>query len=635
MNAACPTVRPWPACAPIGCQQNVSDSEQHQGPCWRIWASASPSSPKRTRISSCSTLAPSGSMPRIGCFGNIGAPQGRSNAAKPGCAHYRRVRLHGAAGARRRKSSGESYPFVGLVFGTHVIHTSARIAVPGRCGSRPAGAVLDRGDDSMDERHCRGAFRVGGIGSIQGLPDRLWYGCNNFCYLLRRAARSAAGSAAGILPVRHRGGVPGTAWRQGYTEIALLGQNVNSYGEGEAHGAAAFPSVLTAPLGRHRGRPPHPLHDLAPQRRDPRIAGQPWRRAASSLSQHLHLPFQAGNDRDPASAMNRGYTREQLFGAGGCMRRKKMPGHCLDERTSSWAFPAKRMRNFRIRFRSCARWASFRAVYLHLYSPARGHPRRLHADPVPGRGEVPPGSRNCWRPSRKRWPAGTAGRHRGQCPCAVPWSRNATESDGLPGGAPAEGISSTVVDAGDRPVGGTAMPSVRHHRVATSWVLKGRLGSGNAYNDNNLFRRMILHGRYDWHWPANWARHPPAGRAVYPAPQMAQAATADDDEDAAGAASGNSTSSASPSATRPTKEDTRRGQAADPRRRSSARAVRPHHAPIAQHGRLQPGQGPRWTWSLKRHRRHHHPVRSKGSQETADLTEDACGGSCAGCSGGN
>ena len=55
------------------------------------------------------------------------------------------------------------------------------------------------------------------------------YGCNNFCsycivpYVRGRERSRRAGSDCG--------GVQKIWWRQGYKDITLLGQNVNSYGK--------------------------------------------------------------------------------------------------------------------------------------------------------------------------------------------------------------------------------------------------------------------------------------------------------------------------------------------------------------------------------------------------------------------
>ena len=96
--------------------------------------------------------------------------------------------------------------------------------------------------------------------------------------------------------------------REGVKEITLLGQNVNSYGKGEAHGVD-FPELLrriNALEGDFliRFMTSHPK-DATP-RLFAAIADCP------KVSRHFHLPFQSGSSR-VLKAMNRGYTREQYL----------------------------------------------------------------------------------------------------------------------------------------------------------------------------------------------------------------------------------------------------------------------------------------------------------------------------------
>ena len=96
---------------------------------------------------------------------------------------------------------------------------------------------------------------------------------------------------------------------QGVKEIALLGQNVNSYTWGEGEEVVRFPALLRLlsglpGLARIRFTTSHPK-DLS----------EGLIRCFSELPNlcpHIHLPFQAGSNKI-LKLMNRGYTREKYM----------------------------------------------------------------------------------------------------------------------------------------------------------------------------------------------------------------------------------------------------------------------------------------------------------------------------------
>src|SRR5690606_19012318 len=108
--------------------------------------------------------------------------------------------------------------------------------------------------------------------------------------------------------------------RQGYREITLLGQNVNSYGLDMDDGSS-FAALLRSleevdGIERIRFMTSHPK-DLSEEL----ILAM---RDCSKVCEHLHLPVQAGSNRILAE-MNRKYTREQYFGLVDRVR-DKIPG---------------------------------------------------------------------------------------------------------------------------------------------------------------------------------------------------------------------------------------------------------------------------------------------------------------------
>lgn len=193
----------------------------------------------------------------------------------------------------------QSYPYVDLIFGTHVIHQLPELLL------------------SVLQQHKRVFYTPESDGVIaEGLPIRrdgtlkawvpIMYGCNNFCTYcivpyVKGRERSRQPEAI-LAEVRQ-------LVEQGYKEITLLGQNVNSYGKTLEH-PISFAQLLTqidAIPGDFRIRfmTSHPK-DATKELFDVMAKSQ-------KICHHLHLPVQCGSDRI-LQAMNRRYTVEQYLG---------------------------------------------------------------------------------------------------------------------------------------------------------------------------------------------------------------------------------------------------------------------------------------------------------------------------------
>ena len=133
----------------------------------------------------------------------------------------------------------------------------------------------------------------------------IMYGCNNFCsYCIVPYVRGRERSrepAAVLAEVRE-------LVKAGYKDITLLGQNVNSYGNG-LEGDYRFPDLLED-IDRIPGDYWLRFMSSHPKDATPRLfdvmAG------CAHVAKQLHLPFQSGNNR-VLSEMNRRYTREQYL----------------------------------------------------------------------------------------------------------------------------------------------------------------------------------------------------------------------------------------------------------------------------------------------------------------------------------
>ncbi|MFP4473409.1 MAG: tRNA (N6-isopentenyl adenosine(37)-C2)-methylthiotransferase MiaB [Candidatus Omnitrophota bacterium] len=142
-------------------------------------------------------------------------------------------------------------------------------------------------------------------------PDRIssvnaWIaimrGCNNFCsYCVVPYARGRerSRSAESIIEETHR------LAEEGFKQVTLLGQNVNSY----RHGSTDFPRLLdevsrVGGLERVWFTSPHPKD--VPDELIGLIADNP------RICNHIHLPLQSGNT-SVLKKMNRPYSKEQYL----------------------------------------------------------------------------------------------------------------------------------------------------------------------------------------------------------------------------------------------------------------------------------------------------------------------------------
>ena len=141
-----------------------------------------------------------------------------------------------------------------------------------------------------------------GQGKISGFIS-IMRGCNNFCsYCIvpytrgRERSRPAESILNELADLRAKG----------YKEVTLLGQNVNSYRDGDTTFARLLLMVAdAAPDMRIRYTTSHPK-DMS----DDTIAAMASR---PNICKHVHLPVQAGSDKVLAD-MNRKYTREWYLG---------------------------------------------------------------------------------------------------------------------------------------------------------------------------------------------------------------------------------------------------------------------------------------------------------------------------------
>lgn len=342
-----------------GCQQNVSDSERMKGmlAAMGFGFSEDPEQADLILFNTCAIREHA--VDRV--FGNVGALK-HIKTRRPETL----IALCGCMVQQEHvaKKLQESYPFVGLVFGTHVIHRLPELL--------------------FDALHSKKQLCVTPVedGVIaEGIPTRrdgtfkaflpIMYGCNNFCtYCVVPYVRG-----------RERSREPEQILQEarelvaaGYKEITLLGQNVNSYGKGEAHGVN-FPALLRKLqdidgdflirfMTSHPKDATHELFDT--------IA------ACSKVSHHFHLPVQSGSTRI-LKQMNRGYTREQYLDLI-AYARQVVPDITFTSDIIV-GFPGETRADFEDTL-SLVRQVGYASLFTFIYSPRRGTPAASLPDPI-------------------------------------------------------------------------------------------------------------------------------------------------------------------------------------------------------------------------------------------------------------
>jgi tRNA-2-methylthio-N6-dimethylallyladenosine synthase len=199
----------------------------------------------------------------------------------------------GMAGRIRQR-----FPHVDLIFGTHNAGQIPELLRKVMESRRPVVEILAGPGGIAGELPVKRSAGVRAWVSIM-------YGCNNFCtYCIVPYVRGRERSRRPEDVVAEVKALAG----EGYREVVLLGQNVNSYGKDLA-GTVDF-SFLLEEL--ERGEAPERIRFMTSHPRDfsPRLIDTIA--ASEKVCEHIHLPVQAGSNKI-LRKMNRGYTREHYL----------------------------------------------------------------------------------------------------------------------------------------------------------------------------------------------------------------------------------------------------------------------------------------------------------------------------------
>ena len=259
-------------------------------------------------------------------------------------------------------------PHIDFVLGTNKVHELTRVV---REVEAEHGHVVDTslGETELPEQNAP----IARAGTLSAWVP-IMYGCNNFCtYCIVPYVRGRERSRAPEDIVRE----VEQAVQQGYKEVTLLGQNVNSYGKvdgkpGETDFADLLAMVDAVPgIERVRFMTSHPK-DLSDKLIGTIANGK-------HLCEHIHLPVQYGSDKI-LKAMNRVYTVESYRALVGRIR-AAIPDVALTTDLIV-GFPGETDEDF-AEMLDFLREIRYDSAYTFLYSKRSGTPAAKMAGQVP------------------------------------------------------------------------------------------------------------------------------------------------------------------------------------------------------------------------------------------------------------
>lgn len=256
-----------------------------------------------------------------------------------------------------------SFPYVDIVFGTHVLYKFPEIMYTFLMTGKRIFELTENNDGILEGIPVMRTNRIKSF-----LP--ITYGCNNFCtYCIVPYVRGRERSRSYEEVLREAGALVDA----GYKEIMLLGQNVNSYGNdlGEKN---LFPSLL-----REINDIPGDfvIRFMTSHPKDCSFELLDAMAECEKVESHLHLPVQSGSN-DILKRMNRRYTREKYLGLVDYAR-KKMPDIALTSDIIV-GFPGETYEDFRETL-SLVEEVGFSSLYTFIYSPRPGTPAAGYPDP--------------------------------------------------------------------------------------------------------------------------------------------------------------------------------------------------------------------------------------------------------------
>jgi len=342
-----------------GCQQNEADSELIRGMLTEMGYGMTDSEENADVIVINTCAIREHAEQRV--FGNIGALV-HTKRRHPG----QIICLCGCMAQEPHvaKKLRESYHHVDLVFGPHALWRFPEFL---------RRIYLRRGR-VFETENSEGAIAEG-LPVRRSGPIKAWvsimYGCNNFCsYCIVPHVRGRERSREPEIILNEIRELAA----QGYKDITLLGQNVNSYGKDLGCGID-FPTLLEMAnnipgdfllrfMTSHPKDATEKLFDVMAK--------------CEKVAPVIHLPFQSGNTR-VLEVMNRRYSREQYLDKVRALR-ERIPNIVLTSDVIV-GFPGETTPEFEDTL-SLIEEVRFDALFTFIYFPRKGTPAAEMPDPM-------------------------------------------------------------------------------------------------------------------------------------------------------------------------------------------------------------------------------------------------------------
>lgn len=256
-------------------------------------------------------------------------------------------------------------PHVDFVFGTHNIQELPELISKAAALSEPLVQVWEEGQVPLVDLPAQREGKLKAYVTIT-------YGCTNFCtYCIVPYVRGKERSRPPQDIIQE---VTELA-QEGYKEVTLLGQNVNTYGRDLGKGVS-FAQLLrevnqVEGIQRIRYTTSHPRDFTAEI-----IAAV---RDCDKVCEHFHLPIQAGSNRI-LQRMNRGYTREEYLQLVERIR-EEVPD-CSITTDIIVGFPGEEEEDFAATL-DIVRQVRFDNAFTFVFSPRSGTPAAKMKEQVP------------------------------------------------------------------------------------------------------------------------------------------------------------------------------------------------------------------------------------------------------------
>ena len=248
----------------------------------------------------------------------------------------------------------EKFPFIDIIFGTHNVAELGALIDALREKRKKQVSVLPERKETEDR-----------ITPVRTSYPNAWvnitYGCNNFCtYCIVPYVRGRERSRRAEVILDEVESLV----KEGYKEITLLGQNVNSYNS-DGQGGMSFPELLDR-CARIEGK--FRLRFMTSHPKDFTKELALVMQKHDKICNLLHLPVQAGSDRI-LTLMNRRYTREKYMSEIKMLR--ELIPNCAVTTDLIVGFPTETEEDF-LQTLSLVKEADFSSAFTFVYSPRTG-----------------------------------------------------------------------------------------------------------------------------------------------------------------------------------------------------------------------------------------------------------------------